>query len=193
MIGARATSSSVDRTAELGKLLEEVSRLQVYVGIPEEKSSRPGDGEITNAELCYIHTHGSPLHGIPARPIIEPAIEAEDNKEAISVELSEALKSVLDGKPQTARAHLEKAGQEGEESARDWFEDPRNQWPPNSPETVRRKIERLRGKRKAAALAAYEGGQSTYEYRGSTHSVNLELVDTEELRKSITYVVKESE
>lgn len=39
--------------------LKALSKKEVYVGIPQEKASRPAGGDpINNAELLYIHTHG---------------------------------------------------------------------------------------------------------------------------------------
>ena len=122
---------------------------------PTEKESGYGV-----ALQMYIHSHGSPLHSIPARPIIEPAIEAEDNKEAIAKELGLAAKSVLDKKPGKAKIHLKRAGMTGRNAAVEWFTDPRNNWPPNAPSTIKEK--------------------------GSERP----LIDTGALRASITYVVK---
>ncbi len=130
----------------------------VFVGIPQEKSSRKR-GVITNAELAYIHTHGSELRNIPARPIIEPAIEVKETKDAIAQELGEAIASKLDRKDQEAMRHLKRAGMMGQNAARAWFEDPRNEWAPDSPSTIARK--------------------------GSDRP----LIDTGQLRKSIIYVV----
>lgn len=44
-------------TAGLQKSLAELSRMQVYVGVPEKKTARK-KGTITNAQLIFIHTHG---------------------------------------------------------------------------------------------------------------------------------------
>ncbi len=150
-----------DRTDRLRKALRDITAVQVYVGITEEKASRKGE-PVNNAELMCIHTHGSPLRNIPARPVIEPAIEAEGNKEHIAGEFKEVIKSILDVNPEEARKHLERAGQLGESAARDWFEDPRNGWAPNAPATIARK--------------------------GSDRP----LIDTDALRKSITHIVKDN-
>ena len=50
-----------------------LGKLDVLVGIPQEANA--DHGGITNAELLYIHTNGSPARGIPARPTIQPAIQ----------------------------------------------------------------------------------------------------------------------
>ncbi len=194
MISADAKVTSKGGTGVLAQLLEEISRSQVYVGIPEENAERE-EGEITNPRLAFIHTHGargksmreemakdmeqgsaysaahqmyvashgSPLYAIPPRPIIEPAIEAEKNKEPIAEELKAALKAFLDGKPEEAQRHLELAGQTGANAARAWFDDRDNGWPDNAPSTIKEK--------------------------GS----DMPLIDKGELRTSITYVVAKEE
>lgn len=175
----------------LKKQLEELKRQQVYVGIPEEKSSRKESGEITNAELMYIHTHGSPLRKIPARPVIEPAIEAHGNKEPIVGEMALAAKSVLEASPAQAKQHMGRAGMLGQNAARAWFVDPRNNWPPNSPATVLRKLAKLRGGKRLAALDAFEQGVSSFVWRDRVFSLNTPLIDTGQLRKAIIYVIRE--
>lgn len=58
MIGGNINVSvPTDRTKELMENLAKLATLDVLVGIPEEKSSRPGE-QITNAELAFIHSKG---------------------------------------------------------------------------------------------------------------------------------------
>jgi len=152
-------TSPINNVEKMRKMAEKLSKLNVLVGIPQEKSSRP-KGKITNAELAYIHTHGSPINHIPARPIIEPAIEDEENKAIISIGLKEAAKAALNGDEQTTMLELNKAGMSAQNAVRDWFTNFKNNWAPNSPLTIRRK--------------------------GSDRP----LIDTAELRKSITYVIR---
>ncbi len=140
--------------------LKELDRVDVLVGIPARTTPRTKQ-VINNASLLFIHTHGSPIRGIPARPVIEPAIAASGNKEAISTELAAAAKASLDDQQSVARQHLDRAGLAGENAAKSWFTDPRNNWAPNSPETIRRK--------------------------GSDRP----LIDTGALRRSMTHVIRE--
>jgi hypothetical protein len=56
----------------------------------------------------------------PARPVIEPAIVAEGNKEAIAAELAAAAKATLDGKPDVALVRLKRAGMAGQGAKRDY-------------------------------------------------------------------------
>jgi hypothetical protein len=173
-----------DKTKDLIKLLEDIKELEVYVGIPEEKSSRKGE-EATNAELCYIHANGSPVNHIPARPIIEPAIELPENKKAIAEELGKAVEAVLNKKPAEAKQHLNLAGMLGQNAARAWFTDPRNNWPENSIATAKAKLSKLSDKDQKTLQALIDAGASITD-----KSISKPLIDTGELRKSIIYVVK---
>lgn len=178
-----------DNMPELFHALEELKKTDVLVGIPERESSRETD-DINNAELLYIHTHGirksemrkemqenvdngspyseayqmyiqehgSPLWHSPPRPVLEPAIA--DKKEQIAEQLSKAMTSLLDGNSQETTICLHKAGQVAENSARDWFINPKNGWAPNSQKTIERK--------------------------GSEQP----LIDTGSMRKAITHVVR---
>ena len=140
--------------------LASISKIDVLVGIPETKASRR-KGQINNAELMYIHTHGSPARNIPPRPVIEPAIANDEGP--ITLQLEQALQSVLEEQPQQALAPLNAAGLEARNACIRWFDDPNNGWPPNKPSTITAK--------------------------GSSHP----LVDTGQLKRSITYVVTEKE
>lgn len=183
---------SKDALPGIEKGLEGLADLDILVGIPQEGSSREGLKDITNAELAYIHTHGirkrsmilemdeemdrgtpyskayelyirahgSPLWRAPPRPIIEPAIEDPENKKIIAENLKKAAQAALDEDRNQALIELKKAGITAQNVVRDWFTNPKNNWAPNSPFTVERK--------------------------GSDRP----LVDTGELRKSITYVIR---
>ena len=178
-----------DGVPELLEALRELQSNEVMVGIPEAKSSRKKE-IIRNSELLYIHTHGirrksmrqemqetmdngSPYseayqlyiqeHGSPlwASPP-RPVLEPaiEHRKDWIAEQLGKAAQSALDGDVKGVRDGLHKAGQVAENAAKDWFTNPANGWAPNSPETIKLK--------------------------GS----NKPLIDTDQLRKAITHVVR---
>lgn len=120
------------------KALGSLGQAKVYVGIPEAETSRKGT-PVTNAGLMYIQTNGAHLPNgavIPPRPVIEPAIEAQDNKERITKELGLAATSELEGDRQKTLIHLKRAGTLGANAAKRWFTDPRNNWAPNAPSTI---------------------------------------------------------
>lgn len=144
------------------KSLEYIDSRAVYVGIPRknnsrERSSEEGPSQVTNAELLFIHTNGSPINNIPPRPVIEPAIK--NDQQRLNKMFNEATISVIKGKCSEADKKLEEIGIRGQNVSRAWFTNPDNGWAPNSPVTIKAK--------------------------GSSRP----LIDTGELRKSITYVV----
>lgn len=69
---------TVDRVDAVLRAVTALTKQQVVVGIPAEFNDRdPKDGNsIGNAELLYIHEHGSPAANIPARPTLIPGIKA---------------------------------------------------------------------------------------------------------------------
>lgn len=139
------------------KSIKELKKIDVLVGVPQEEAGREQNG-ITNAELLYIHTNGSPANNIPPRPIVEPAIQ--DSKEEIGTLLKEAILKALEGDTDGAMAGMERAGTQGENAVKGWFTNPKNNWAENAESTKKRK--------------------------GSSKP----LIDTGQLRKSITHVVK---
>lgn len=181
--------SSSDTKINMEKLMKDMGDYDVLVGIPQEKASRK-DGEISNAELAFMHTHGvrSPKmikemekdikkgssyseayklyllsHGSPAyRVPPRPIIEPaiEANIEVLAKGLKKAMEHFLEGDKENGESELNRVGLRAQGYVRGWFTDPRNNWPPNAPSTVQRK--------------------------GSDRP----LIDTGELRKSITYIVK---
>jgi hypothetical protein len=138
------------------------------VGIPQNKASREKDGNqkasaVTNAELLYIHTNGSPARNIPARPVIEPAIENSVDKLVKRMKI--VFQMLLDGNITGATLELDKTGMYAQNIVRNWFVDPLNHWAPNSPSVIAAK-----------------------RRKGATDP--KPLIDTGELRKSITYVIR---
>jgi len=164
---------------------------KVYVGIPEAETNRESQkDEVTNAGLLFIHTNGSPIRHIPARPVIEPSIEA--NHEPIEQGLHATADYVLDGKKAEANQMLKKVGTLGANGAKKWFTDPRNGWRQNSPETIRRKLSKLTGKRLRKALDVLNSVSENMPLVGTTalDEINTPLIDTGQMRRAITWVTE---
>lgn len=162
---------------------------KVYVGIPQAETTREDQNhEVTNAGLLFIHTNGSPLRHIPARPVIEPSIEA--NHESIEQGLHATASFVLDGNIAEANTMLKKVGTLGANGAKKWFTDPRNGWRQNSPETIRRKLAKLTGKRLRKALDVLNSVNEPMPLVGNSalDEINTPLIDTGQMRRSITHV-----
>lgn len=179
-----------DGIPDMLKSLDDLKAKEVLVGIPQEKSSRPDEG-IGSAELLYIHTHGVRKHsmrnemdksmasgmeysqaydlyimehGSPLwRSPPRPVLEPsiKANANEIAEQLAKATTAAIDGDLKAANEYLERAGMVAQNAARDWFTNSENGWPPNSPKTVNRK------------------------------KSDNPLIDTGELRKAISYVIRE--
>jgi hypothetical protein len=177
--------------AEIISRIQTLAKKEVLVGIPQEEAQRPGGDMVNNAELLYVHTHGvrAPVmrtemqksidagmlysaahslyvqtHGSPAYAIPpRPALEPaiRDSKEAIGKQIEGAYRAAMHGDMEKAERGLKRAGKVAQNAARAWFENPKNKWPPNSQRTIREK--------------------------GSDRP----LIDTGEMRKSITYVIRD--
>lgn len=159
------TSVVLDRFKSVESAMKYINSIEVFVGISEEDSNRQPElqNEITNAQLMFIHSNGSPINNIPKRPVIEPAISY--GKDDISKIMSKAIEFALEGQNELAAKKMEEAGVKGVNLSRGWFVNPENGWPPNSPSVVRRK------KKKGA-------------------NNPRPLIDTSQLRNSIHYFVK---
>lgn len=170
-----------------------VAKKEVLVGIPAENSSREtqSDDNINNAELLYIQSHGVrkaemraemqqhieagkkyseahslyvQSHGSPLWHVPpRPVLEpsVEANKERIGKQLANASVAAIKGDEDKRDLYLDRAGQVAENAAKKWFENPENGWPPNAPATIKAK-----------------GSDSP-------------LIDTGEMRKAITHVIRE--
>ena len=78
--------TSVDKIGKIAKAMNFMMGNEVYVGISDETTTREKGEPVTNAELMFIHTNGSPINNIPARPVIEPAIEDDKDRLASMME-----------------------------------------------------------------------------------------------------------
>lgn len=158
---------------DLSKVLAQLKKKSVYVGIPKENSKRD-DGEMTNASLLMIHSNGSPLQHLPARPVIEPAIEDEGNKARISKQLIAAANKGINGDQAGFIAGLNAAGLQAQNVCRAWFTNPKNGWDPLAESTIKAKVRK------------YGKGKKV-----DTSSI-VPLIDTGEMRKAITYVLRDA-
>lgn len=152
---------TVDNLNQFASALELLKRKQVLAGVPEAKARRKG-GPINNATLAAIHDKGSPSQNIPARPFMEPGIKS------VQVQLEQKLltagQAVMEGDAVKTEKALEAVGLIAQNGLRVRVNS--NIPPPLKP----------------ATLAARRR-------RGRTGERSL--VDTAQMRNSLTYVVKD--
>ncbi len=152
-------------TAQFRKSLEILLKREVLVGIPAANAARDQEpGEKTaasNALIGYVMEYGSPAQNIPARPFLHPGVA--DAREGIQLHMKKAGQLALRGKTDEIGQELEKVGLIAAAS-------------------VQRKItdgpfEPL----KPATLAARRRRGRTGDHP---------LIDTGQLRRAVTYVVR---
>lgn len=98
----------VDHVPEILDAMATLAQNDVLVGVPEEKTERKNDSEISNAALAYIQDKGSPTQNIPPRPFLEPGIQ--DAKEPIAEGMRKAAEAALDGNKGAVVANLNRVG-----------------------------------------------------------------------------------
>lgn len=159
--GPQITIARKSGAAALVKRMAGLTRLAAYIGVPaagrdarstqllemagktgskkKARLKKAAENDVNNAELLFIHEHGSPVKHIPARRVLGPAVEADGNRQAIANELSASVKATLGGDKEQAEKKMLRAALAGQNSARRWFTDGRNGWAPNAPSTIKRK------------------------------------------------------
>lgn len=177
----------------LNKVLAAMNRLDstdVLVGIPSDDDTRLGGGPkganerkdhgpMTNAVLGYIHEHGAPEAGIPARPWLVPG--ALSVKGEVATLLGTAAKRALDGDENAVLRGLHAAGLTAQAGIRNYLSTA-----PFTPLADATLAGRARRGRKGAAeeLARRAAGED------ASNDSARPLVDTAQLRNSVGYVLR---
>jgi hypothetical protein len=163
---ASGVTVTKDGMAGLNKSLAQLIKSRVLVGVPAETAERePEPGEeakpINNAAIAYIMNAGSPAQNIPARPFMEPGIEAVEDR--IAAAYKKGAQQLLDNPSADPNETHMKVGLIAQTSIQDKITD--GPFTPLAPSTI------------AARQAA-----------GRTRTTPL--IDTGQLRRAITYVIR---
>ena len=137
-----------------------MKKYEILVGIPENRTER-NEGEMNNASLLYLHSKGSPLHNLPARPVLEPAIEESSNRGKLDAGLAQAMRFMLKGNKDGYVSQLNRVGLMASSMCKEWFTNPANNWQPNKPATVLGKIRKIKSKKKRGYFKASFSAKST--------------------------------
>jgi len=180
-----------DRTDELARTVEMLSRVEVLIGIPSDgdqphysqdggiagsdsKEQRRDDGAggiRSNATLGYIHEHGAPSANIPARPWLGPGVEeSRDRWLSYMRQAAEAALSLTNDSQSVMERGLHAAGMTAVSSTKRRIVDGLQ------PELSQRTIDRRRAR--------------TPSRQAQTSVDVTPLVDTAQMLNSITYVIK---
>ena len=157
-----------------GKIDQAVSFMKTHkvrVGIPDGGGSHEG---ISNVELAFILTNGSPVNHNPPRPFLEPGINQPDVKEKIVRHMKASAKAACEGDNGGAMDQLDLAGQAGENGVKDYMTT--GNFPGNAPITINGGWMRNRVSGKPVHVKG----------KGSSKP----LIDTGNLRASITHIIE---
>ncbi|HFX6477075.1 TPA: hypothetical protein ACIFD1_003378 [Acinetobacter baumannii] len=168
--------SSGKGLADIFQAVAKLSQMDVLVGIPHGEARTDGDG-LTNAQIGYLQETGSPSQNIPERPFLVPGVE--EVQEPVGDKLVKAVDAALDGNSQRMMKLLESAGMIAMNSVRAYFVN--GEFAPLSLATIRARARRGRKGAKQYLKQLESGPAETGLVRP--------LIDTGELRKSVTYVI----
>lgn len=186
--GAKVTA---DNLCKLLLSLQVLAAKQVLVGIPAENDVRTGDekGPMNNATLAYIHEHGAPEAGIPARPFLVPGIKQTQPK-VLSILKATAKRAVgIKADPTAAENGLKAAGMVAVSAVQAYINDA--PFTPLAESTIKARARRGRkGAKAELTRRADGGGVATAEDIALSNANVRPLVDTGQMRRAITYVLR---
>ena len=160
----RNMKMTMDRVGRTEDLIRSLGKDRVLVGVPAENALRkpePGEkSEPNNALLGYVHEFGSPAKNIPARPFLIPGVR--DAQAEIADQLEGAARATLAGRQAESNVVLNRVGLIAQNAVRAKITD--GPFTPLKPGTL------------AARRRKGRTGTSP-------------LIDSGQLRASITYVV----
>lgn len=155
-----AVQQIVDKLPKLRVAMSQLTTSDVLVGVPSDKTARKGD-PINNATIAYLMDKGSPAQNIPARPFMEPGVEAAKDK--IIEQLKRAAQNALSADDDAIEKGLIRSGMIAQASIRTMINSGID--PALAPSTL--------------AARRRRGRQGT-----------VALIDTGALRNSINFVIR---
>lgn len=151
---------TIDKVTDIINAISKLAGKDVLVGIPDSDPDRK-DGPISNAQIGYIQETGSPANNLPARPFLVPGVAEVQAK--CADRLQQGAEKALGGNLSGAEAALTAAGLIAENSV----------------------------KAKINSNIQPELAESTLEARRARGVTRTNtLIDTGQLRNSITHVVR---
>lgn len=154
-----------DNLPALKRAVRELTRRDVYVGVPNENAERQDPTDpVTNSQLGYIHEFGVPEKNIPPRPFLMPGVR--NAKDEIVKHLKEAANRAIDGDMRGVEEEQNKTGLIAQGAVVEKISD--GPFEPLKPSTIYRR-----------------------QHRKPPRMGTQPLIDTGRLRSSITYVIRE--
>ncbi|MFY2645657.1 MULTISPECIES: hypothetical protein [Achromobacter] len=152
---------TTDKLAQVLAAMAQLVKKDVLVGIPDSAPEREEDTPLSNAQIGYILDNGSPMANIPPRPFLVPGVE--NAQDEIVEDFRGGAKAALEGSPAGVERALVRAGLRAQNSVRAMIQD--GPFEALAPRTLADRKKRGRTGEKP-------------------------LLDTGQLRNSVTYVVR---
>lgn len=169
---------TVDKLASIVASISKLATKDVLVGIPDSKTDRTDDAP-TNATIGYLQEYGSDAQGIPPRPFLNTGVE--ESLPAVMPILKQAALASLDGSDAGVERNLNRAGLTAQNSVKNKINS--GDFIPLSEATLRARAARGRKGAKIELARRAEGEAPSTEYAKP-------LIDTGQLRNSISYVIR---
>lgn len=135
-------ATKIDVFKNLDDKIKALPKYAVEIGVISTNSKRRQTIKVgvTNAELMFIHENGSPLRGIPARPVLEMAIKWA-NENLLDKSISKAIDAYIDSdfNVEAYKKELEKMCIRIQSYARNIIYSNDGRLVPNATSTIRRK------------------------------------------------------
>lgn len=124
---------------QLTNIFDSIPQYVIQIGVFSTKTKRKTTYSvgITNAELMFIHENGSPLHHLPARPVLKMTIEYGNT--LIKSVMQKALKAYVEVGEQGLEKELNKMCIRMENYAREIIYANDGRLAPNAPSVAARK------------------------------------------------------
>lgn len=183
-----STSMKTTNLEQLAKVVQQMGRKDVLVGIPRENAARKDGEQMNNAARAYILDRGSPAAHIPARPFLEPGVQ--DAMPRATAYMKQGTLKALKGDMSALDRGLTAAGIAAETAVRKRINS--NLPPPLSPFTVMWRHRDRGGGRMRKSEVTYGAlvniGYTPAQAQAATGIKSL--VNTGEMRNAVTHVLR---
>lgn len=182
-----AVTITKDNVAKVFKQINDLVGKQVLVGIPDNGQNKRDEEPANNATIGYAMEFGLPEHNVPARPFLIPGVQKARGKAL--VQLKQAATAALEGNGAAMDQALARAGILASNEVKHTIND--NIPPPLKPGTIANR-HRGRGTKRRESEQVYLDLVRKGAAPGAAQvDVGIvALVNTGQLRNSITYVVR---
>jgi hypothetical protein len=184
----KAVTITKDNVSKVFQAITKITGKQVLVGIPDNGQNVRDDEPVNNATIGYAMEFGSPASNVPARPFLIPGVKKSE-KESLR-QLRQACEAALNGNQPGMLQGLNRAGIVASNEVKHTINS--NIPPPLAPSTIRNRYRQRQTKRRESEQVYLDLVKNGAPPGAAQTDVGIvALVNTGQLRNSITYVVRD--